>query len=122
MNPGMKILAERVAMGKALRASDKRGIKRRCDPRMSDGEKMIWAAAYADEYRRATLGMEPHTRQLQDPEAARIASFHAFAVVGSARILASAYHLDQDPRTDFPERAALVEMLVEGKDSKTSRK
>lgn len=85
MKTGKEILTERIANGRALIAVDKHRIKRPLDPRMSAGEKMIWAAAYNDEYRRATLGMEPYTRRFENFEAARFAMLHAAKVVGAAR-------------------------------------
>jgi hypothetical protein len=118
MKTGKEILSERMANGRALIASDKHRIKRPLDPRMSAGEKMIWAAAYTDEYRRATLGMEPYTRRFEIVEAARFAMLHAAKVVGAARGCAINQPAALAAIDNFcEERGFLLNMLVNDKDA-----
>lgn len=85
---GAALLAQRRANGRALAEEARERKKPRDiqDPHLSKGEKMLWAAAFADEYRRAIIGVIPHYRAPQTPlKAAEYAALYAFGAVTAAR-------------------------------------
>jgi hypothetical protein len=56
---------------------------------MSSGEKAIWAAAYASEYRRWTLGPDSGIRKREPHEAAKFAIAPASDAVVAVRMAVS---------------------------------
>jgi len=81
----------------------KKSEKRKCKPKLTPGERLIWAAAYALEFQRWTIGSSPVA--LVEIKAARAALAQATLAVLSAR--AAVAYLDNGRICERPMRPAV---------------
>lgn len=78
----------------------KKSVKRECKPKLTPGERLIWAAAYALEFQRWTIGSTPV--HLVEIKAARAALAQATLAVLSAK--AAVAYLDHGRICERPMR------------------